>query len=329
MDASRHAKPVEEPQYTVSLADPATDMFTACDRNLKSFCVRSYKIEPAASNGTIINAITSHKSKVMFADPAKGVKMVVSMQTSQLSQSTVIAEIETLCSILAQYSTACQSIGYLKLTPGAIRRHEVLPAPKSYAGLQTLSLSSKLCSLPSCQQRIGNPAELEVDERLLLAATIVTNVFQLQGNWLDGTADGKNIIVPISTANNDTILVDQLHVMLKDPSSFSGANPSSANPESSMKQVGILLAEILVGKHIEQGGSTQCPGITFDDALTILYRRYGRDTNNIGNVIRECRNWSGPAPQDGFDDRSFSEFAYEKVLWPILEQWRKHKGLSI
>jgi len=68
---------------------------------------------------------------------------------------------------------------------------------------------------------------------------------------------------------------------------------------------------------------------SFDDALNMLYRWYGRDTNNIGTAVREYKYWSGPVTNKGFDDEAFSSFAYEKVIWPILDFNRRHQGLHI
>lgn len=370
VDASRHQHRIDEPEFRVSFTRRISDASTPCDRRLSTFGLRGTPEEPVPDakhrafvtvTSTSCNSVPSlgmqstpikyrsslksssrWREKIGFAKPEPKVSFVqsTSVQTAvvtkaQVPQTTVVSEIEDLCTFAfaTKHGQGGNCAGYLKKRDHARLRHEVLFVKDHYSGQHTLSLGSKVCNVPKCPLRHGDPVLFETDDRLFMAATIATSAFQLQGNWLNKQWTCNDFLVPLSP-NNETPILTELQAFTSISNIPNSVNTTSAsNPAATddvVESLAIALAEVLSGSHVGGSAATnQCSGSSFDEVLKVLYKRYGKDVNNVGNAVRECRYWSGPSSVDGFDDEKFSSFAYEKVIWPILDAYHKHSGLNI
>lgn len=198
------------------------------------------------------------------------------------------------------------------------RCYEILDANNNYTGAPTIALTSLTCTIRSCtEQHHDNCPAFEVDDRLLLAATLAQCAFQLEGNWLPGDWTCRDIFIPLTA--DDSPRVDELQVI----QDLGTTIPTKRSSEATLNSLGFALAEILLGRHIL---ASSMDIKQMKDLLRLIAKKYG-ERSDVWNAVRECIFWSGPSSADGFDDEAFSHETYKLIIWPIIQQYRKHKAL--
>lgn len=182
------------------------------------------------------------------------------------------------------------------------------------------------CHCTECCTHESTQLDLSTSDRLSLAAMLVVSAFQLQGNWLTSNWSTHDILLRISS-DRSSVNTNELHVIttikqhVAKDSTMKGRLPS----ESLLEPLGIALAEVLLSRHIThttESTTTQCPrtpALTMHEAVKKLYKMYGRQQNSIGKAVSQCLSWSGPVSSRGFDDSGFSSAAFDRVIWPIIE----------
>lgn len=198
--------------------------------------------------------------------------------------------------------------------------------------LPLVTLHSNFCDIGYYNRKdyLQHDFELSMQDRLLVAATIASSTFQLQGTWLRSDWTCHDVVIPLSTFDSRP-LIKEIQVITafppqpaRVPSQKSNTSIRLKMPEHTLEPLGAALCNILLGHNTMSAISAGTT--TFQDALALLYDTWGRHPESIANAVRECVAWSGPTSQKGFDDDVFGSAAFEKVIWPIVESFQIFEG---
>jgi len=117
--------------------------------------------------------------------PLRNAKVGFKSATNMTQQSQ--KEIDCLCGFLSNTWQRAFSlgdcVGHISASNGATNRLELFWAD-NYQSVHTVSLSSAICNMRDCPRQVSG-LELEVNDRLSLAANLASSAFELQGNRLD------------------------------------------------------------------------------------------------------------------------------------------------
>lgn len=332
--ASTHLSPAYQVRsIELSLDSPSKDAHTGT--NGISTQMQGLHLSPTKSSQlTLVNTISNvsvksaSKAKVTFKDA----------NATSVSISTIVDDSDEINDLRQLFCTApkCKSgdlAGYIKPRSSPIFRHDLFSVTKDASFDKAIPVGAACCNSVDCAQRKGIMCDLDNTDRLSLAASLARNTFLLQGTWLEPTWSTNKFMIPCQST--DHLVVEELH-LAHDFNTSSLPTNASKDPERLLEPLGMALVEVLLGRHITKPSihdqpdpPQQCTNIQsapIYDAIQKLYKTYGRQPNSIGNAVRECISWSGPVSKKGFDDPDFSSAAYEKVIWPLIENARIFEG---
>lgn len=275
-----------------------------------------------------VSATSVSRTKVTFKDASA---TTVSVKTF-VDDSGEINDLRQLfCTV--QTGKSGDLAGFIKPKSTPVARHDLFFASKNASFSKAIPVGAACCNSMDCSQRNGITYDLDNTDRLSLAANLARNTFLLQGTWLGSSWSTDKFVIPCHSTDHP--IVEEIH-LAHDSKTVKPTANSINEPERHLESLGMALVEILLGRHLPTPSTPkqprlpqQCTNIQpapIFDAIQKLYKTYGRQPNSIGNAVRECISWSGPVSKKGFDDPDFSSAAYEKVVWPLIENARIFEG---
>ena len=285
-----------------------------------------------------LSVTTSFKStrRVQFA--------ILSKSTS--SSSTPLSTQQLYCMPIADMCTAicgvasCEShdpIGYIFDEADARRRYNIYLAKKLAKEVHTRSLADLLGSerVPSRRRHGGRVFSRR--DRLLLAATLASSVFQLHGSWLKTQWRSSDIVFP-DTQDAEQILTEFPYVSssLLDEHPESNGTPKLQRTASALIRsevlfpLGLALIELSLGQTLssmrEAEDNDPVEAITdLKTASRLLQDVCYESGSRYGDVVERCLFWTG-SKESGLDDEQFQQAVFDSVVAPLLDDYKDFEG---
>lgn len=226
------------------------------------------------------------------------------------------------------------------------RHFSIHNSTSGYSNVTFYTLSTTQCKIGYYNRNDGmiQHGVMSVRDRLTMAATLASSVFQIHDYWLPNDWSYRDIMVAYD-AHKRSLLVSDMQVLARVSSAGLARHQASAPPAPStltsfempsdsvtnnedvqtiLRPLGEALCLILCGPSALDLVLEGLDGL--QTVLTKLYDTWGRHPDSVANAVRECMMWSGPISHNGFDDKNFSSKVFTSIIWPLINTCQTFLG---
>lgn len=216
-----------------------------------------------------------------------------------------------------------------------------------YPSARAMTLQYTRCSIGYYNRwdEFMQDCDLSLGSRLQIAATLVSNVFQLQGTWLPSDWTHRDIIIPLDSNEKQPLLTEMQAIMSIAPTNLpkyvrilnelneafprymaqvlSSDDPWCLRQNLShvmirpLKSLGEALCLIMLGP-----SSLAAMSESSDQFATELSKLYSISGERVADAVRECLVGSCATTQEDFDDDAFGQKVFDKIISPIVDACR-------